>query len=198
MIDRSSMVSFVCAAALFAACGRVALDDPEGDVPTTAATVDAGIEAAVSNAATTTLQGIWSGELPVSAPGFAWGPFDRLTLSFDASYALTGQQWGAHIAPPHTFGPDAPAYPQQGTRDVPLVPGSLFPVHVTVLTADFASDHFHMRYRVEGLSDTPKTDYVEDTSGQITGDKLHVVYALDGTLLIAPIAARASGDLQHN
>ena len=142
------------------------------------------------------LSGIWSGELPVSAPGFAWGPFDRLTISFTADRTLGGLEFASHLPPPHTFGSGAVDFPLQGTRDVPLVHGSIYTVRVTVETADFVRDHFHLRYRVVGVGATPNTDYVEDVTGQLNGAALDVTYSLVGTLLIAPIAANASGHLR--
>ena len=196
MIDLTSKVALVSAAALFAIGCDVAPLDPTPPPP-----VDAGSDATASPPSPTSmvaLVGIWSGQISVSAPGFAWGPFDRLTIAFDANHAPTAVQFASNFPPPHTFGPQSPTYPLEGTRDVPLVTDSTFTVRATVLAADFQTDRFHLRHRIESIGDTPGTDYVEDLLGQLAGDTLQVQYAADGTLLTAVIHANASGDLHRN
>lgn len=142
------------------------------------------------------IQGVWSGELQISAPGFAWGPFDRLTLGFAADGTLNASQFAAGIDPPHTYGVGADDFPLEDSRDVPLTLGSGFDVHVTVETAEFARDHFDLAYHVVGTGDTPDTDYVEETAGQVDGTTMHVTYSMTGTYLGPSIAATGSGDLR--
>jgi len=177
------------------ACGRIPLD-PSGTAPVDAP--DGGTSAAdVTVAPAPRLTGTWSGEVQVSAPNFSWGPFDRLTLGFNPDGTLAAMQFASNHSPPHTFGPAAPDFPLQGSRDVPLTHGSLFSVRVTVVTSDFASDHFHLRYRVVGINTmNATTDYVDDLSGQLDNGVLHVSYSMTGTILIAPINAVASGQLR--
>jgi hypothetical protein len=175
------------------ACGRLPLD-PSGttsvDAPD-AATADVNVTPAAQ------LRGTWSGEVQVSAPGFAWGPFDRLTLGFNDDGTLTAMQFASNHSPPHTFGPSAPNFPLQGSRVVPLTHGSGFTVQVTVEAAEFASDHFHLRYRVVGVNTMmATTDYIDDLTGHIDNGVLDVTYSMDGTILIAPIGAKASGQLR--
>jgi hypothetical protein len=179
------------------ACGRLPLDPPgtaSVDAPD-AATATASADVNVAPAPQ--LRGTWSGEVQVSAPGFAWGPFDRLTLGFNDDGTLAAMQFASNHSPPHTFGPTAPDFPLQGSRVVPLTQGSVFNVQVTVETADFASDHFHLRYRVVGVNTMmATTDYVDDLTGRIDNGVLDVSYSMDGTILIAPIGANASGELR--
>jgi hypothetical protein len=139
---------------------------------------------------------VWSGEVQISAPGFAWGPFDRLTLGFAADGTLNASQFAAGIDPPHTYGAGPNDFPLEDSRDVPLTTGSSFEVHVTVQTAEFASDRFDLAYHVAGTGDTPDTDYVEETAGQLDGTTMHVTYSMTGTYLGPPIAATGSGDLR--
>ncbi len=44
--------------------------------------------------------------------------------------------------------------------------------------------------------DTPGTDYVEETKGQLQGGVLHVTDSATGTILGPPIGATAAGDLR--
>lgn len=181
---------FICAAMAVSACGREPLDT--GDVTAPPPT---SMQATSPSDDGPTIGGLWSGELPASAPGFGWGPFDRLTLQFGADDRLVALQWQGNILPPHTYSASGSGFPLQGERDAPLTGGSLYTVHVTVVGSEFAADHFRFRYRVVGTGATPRTDYIEDISGQLAGGTLRVTYSLTGTLLIAPIAATAAGNL---
>jgi hypothetical protein len=189
---RSALVA--AALLLVISCGREPLDPLDVD-PTPA---DAG-------AATPTtpppdqgpsLSGIWSGDLQVSAPGLHWGPTDRFTIAFNADGSVASMQFASRALPPHTFGSGPEDFPLQGTRDAPLTPGSIYTTEVTVEVAAFARDRFHLRYHVVGTGATPSTDYVEDVSGQLVDGSLDVTYSATGTLLILPITATASGQLQ--
>lgn len=194
-MQRSLLRSTVLAGAplLVLACGRLPLDQ-SGTVPVGAPDHD---DAATSVTPAPQLRGTWSGEVQVSAPGFAWGPFDRLTLGFNDDGTLAAMQFASNHSPPHTFGPTAPDFPLQGSRLVPLTRGSVFTVQVTVETADFASGNFHLRYRVVGVNTMmATTDYIDDLSGSIDNGVLDVTYSMNGTILIAPIGANASGQLR--
>jgi hypothetical protein len=154
-----------------------------------------GQDASPTSVTVPPLNGVWSGAVSASAPGFAWGPQDTLTLAFNADGSLESIKFGSNFPPPHVFGTATDTYPLQGMRDVPLTPGSGYSVSVTVQIADFARDHFHLRYHIVGIGGTPATDYVEDVSGQLQGMSLAVTYTATGTLLAAPIGAKASGQL---
>ena len=143
------------------------------------------------------LHGIWSGQVSVSAPGLAWGPFDALTLGFADDGTLSALQFAGSVLPPHTFGSGPDDYPLEGSRQAPLTAGSSFTVQVTVNAANFASDDLDFSYRITGVGDSPDTDYVEETKGQLQNGVLHVSYSATGTYLIVPIAATASGDLRQ-
>ena len=67
---------------------------------------------------------------------------------------------------------------------------------MTVETAEFERDRFHLRTHIVGTGATPTTDYVEDVSGQLVGGAIDVTYSATGTLLVEPIAALASGELR--
>jgi hypothetical protein len=179
-------------------CGRPPLD-PGG--PNMVAAGDAGQDSTNPNMtgtttpATAALHGTWSGELSVSAPGFAWGPFDRLTMRFASDGTVQAMQFASGFPPPHTYGSGTGDFPLQGSRDAPIAGGSSYPVSVTVEAADFGSDRFHMRYHIVDADGTPHTDYVEEVSGQLQGAGLQISYSATGTLIAVPIAATASGQL---
>jgi hypothetical protein len=180
---------------LVISCEREPLDPSEvglipvgdaGPVTTPTSSPDGAVE----------LTGIWSGELRVSAPGFDWGPLDGFTIRLNADGSLATLQFASSFPPPHTFGSQPADFPLQGSRDAPFTPGSVYTVQVTVETADFESDRFHLRTRIVSTGATPSTDYVEDVSGQLVGGAIDVTYAATGTLLIVPISALASGELR--
>jgi hypothetical protein len=201
LVARNMKSLLLCGAVLAAApllapgCGRFPLD------PSGTASVDAAGAATApadgNMAPAPQLRGTWSGQVQVNAPGFAWGPFDRLTLGFNDDSTLNAMQFASEHSPPHIFGPAAPDFPLQGSRVVPLTEGSTYSVQVTVETTDFASDHFHLRYRVVGVNTmTATTDYVDDLTGRLDNGVLDVAYSMTGTFLIAPIGANASGQLR--
>lgn len=185
---------FTVAPLFVIACGRPPLELGELEPTPEPA---AGVPATSLPAATAKLDGIWSGQLEVSAPGINWGPLDRLTLKFAADGTLAALQFQSNIPPPHTFGSGPMDLPLQGTRDAPLTPGSLYPVRVTVDTAEFGRDRFHLSYRVVGIGETPGTDYVVELRGQLDGDILDVQYAATGKLLIVTLGARGAGELRR-
>ena len=192
-------VPLAAGALLVLACGREPID-PIGTGTGAGGGTATGTD--TSNTTTTSvgtsqLSGVWSGEVQVSAPGFAWGPYDRLTANFAPDDTLTGFQFGSSILPARTFGAGAADFPLQGSRDVALGGGG-YRVRVTMNTAQFASDHFDVRYHAVGIDSTPSTDYVEELSGQAAGGVLTIKYSLNGVLFIAPIAATASGNLRPN
>ncbi len=187
---------FAAAPLLAPGCGRFPLD-PSGtasvdaaDPATATATADGNVAPAPQ------LRGTWSGQVQVSAPGFAWGPFDRLTLGFNDDGTLNAMQFASDHSPPHTFGPSAPDFPLQGSRVVPLTKGSVYNVEVTVQTADFASDRFHLRSGRRRQHDDGHHGLRRRSHRRLDNGVLDVAYSMTGTLLIAPIGANASGQLR--
>lgn len=184
---------FIGAPLLLISCGREPLE-PSDTVPSSAG--DAGAASPDVPNAGAKLNGTWSGELSVNAVGISWGPFARLTISFGADGTVSALQFASNFPPPHTYGSAPEDFPLQGTRDLHLVPHSVYTIRATVEAADFGADHFHLRHHVVGTGTTPPTDYVEDVAGKLEGGTLNVTYSFNGTLLIASIAASASGQLR--
>jgi hypothetical protein len=142
------------------------------------------------------LNGIWSGSVTLSAPGFFGPPLDTMRIVvgadgrpsyFDFTKFIRSQQ----------FGPTAAEFPLDGTRDTDGpsggCPSASCTFHVIVQEATFGATGFILSYRAIGSGLLPTTDFVETIDAALVGDHLQVKYTMQGTWGAAPADVVAMG-----
>jgi hypothetical protein len=148
-----------------------------------------------ANAATPALalDGIWSGDVDLVAPGFYGPPIDRFVLSF-ANGKLRSSGFDK-LGLPRTYGDAATDFPLAGHRLVQPGGATGFTHDVTVQEATWGATSFRFCFHALSAADTPDTDFVECISGTLDAVGLHVQHSIKGSLYVAQIDAHASGVL---
>ncbi len=138
-------------------------------------------------------ESLYWGDLDVSAPGFATGPQDQLTIGLDADNRLRYLKWLTFPSVQKTYGEDAGDFPLSGTRAVDLNPnfGLVFD-EVTVLDSP-APSATHFLLRSHYVSTANLYDFVESIEGTKSGDGWGIVYSEQGTFAGVAIAGTGTG-----
>lgn len=138
-------------------------------------------------------ESLYWGDLDVSAPGFAVGPRDQLTIGLDDDNNPRYLKWLTFPSVQKTYGDREHDFPLSGTRAVDLNPdfGLVFD-QVTVLDSPApTASHFLLRSRY--VSTANKYDFIESVEGTKSGDDWAIAYSEDGALAGAAIMGTGTG-----
>ena len=142
-----------------------------------------------------TLDGIWSGDVDLVAPGFYGPPVDHLVLSF-ANGKLRSSRFDK-FGQTRTYGDAATEYPLEGHRMVQPGPFVGATQDVTVQESSWTSTAFRLCFHSYDAEGTVSTDFVECVSGTLESVGLRIQYSIKGSLGEAPVDAHASGILTN-